>query len=104
MVDLVFLFILSDIPENEISKHLNRRTGEPNRFRIALGDTLRHHLAITILVTGIFAILALHPCTLQQELSTKSTKHDGVELLLNKLVAILFVNRFFSLTNGPLSP
>lgn len=72
-------------------------------FGVGLGDTLGDDLWITFLVASVIAIRALHTRGVFEEFTTESTTHNVVKLLLNKLVAILFDNLFFTLTNGAFS-
>lgn len=72
-------------------------------FRIALADTLGNDARIALVVAGILAVFALHTSRVLEEISTKRTAHDVVELVLDKLVAVHFVNLFFALSNSALS-
>jgi hypothetical protein len=69
-------------------------------FCVGLRDTFCHNLRVTLLVTSVFAVGALHTSSILEKLSTESATHDVVELLLHKLVPVLFVYFFFSFTNG----
>ena len=51
------------------------------RLRVGFADALRNDFRVALLVAGIFAVLALHPCGVLEEFSTQSTSHDVVELL-----------------------
>lgn len=51
------------------------------RLGIGLADALCDNFRIALLVTGVFAVLALHPRRVLEELSTQSTSHNVVELL-----------------------
>jgi len=73
------------------------------RFVVGLADTLGDDLWITLSVTGIFTVGTLHAGSIFQEIATKRTTHDVVELLRHKLVALLLVNFFLSLADGTLS-
>lgn len=66
------------------------------RLRYALGD----YLGVTLLVTSVSAVRTLHAGAIFEEISTKSTAHDIVELLLDKFMAILLVYVFFPLANS----
>jgi hypothetical protein len=72
-------------------------------FRIALADTLGDDASITLGVTGILAVFALHTGRILEEISAKRTAHDVVELVLNKLVAVHLVDLFLALSNSALS-
>ena len=63
-------------------------------------NTLGDDLGVAFLVTGVFAVLALHTSRILQKVPTKGASHDIIELLKNKLVAIQFVYLFFTLTYG----
>lgn len=79
-----------------------RRRGT-HRVGVALGDALGDDLLVAILVARVFAVLALHPRALEEELAAERAQHDGVELLLDKLVAVLLVDLLLALANGALS-
>lgn len=70
---------------------------------VRLCDTFRHHLRIALFMTGVLAVGALHPCGVFQKFTAKRATHNVVELLLDKLVTILFDHLFFALANGTLS-
>lgn len=70
---------------------------------VGFADTFRDHFGITLPMASVLAILTLHTGSIFQEIATKSTAHDVVELLRDKLVALLFVNLFLSLADGTLS-
>ena len=72
-------------------------------FSVRLANTLCDNFRVTVLVARVFAISALHPRRIFEEVATESTPHDVVKLLLNELVAILFVNFFLALTNSSLA-
>jgi hypothetical protein len=67
---------------------------------IGLRDTLGDNLGVALLMARVSAIRALHACGIFEKVSTQSTTHDVVELLLDKLVPILLVDIFLSLANG----
>lgn len=70
------------------------------RLSIGLRDTLRDNLRVALLVTREFTVGTLHTSRVLEEVAAKRASHDVVKLLLDKLVAILFVNFVFLLTNG----
>ena len=51
----------------------------------------------------VLAVFALHAGALEEELAAKSAEYDGVELLLDKLVPVLLVDRVLALTHGALT-
>lgn len=69
-------------------------------FRIRLADTFCDDLGVAFLMTGIFAILALHTGRIFEEFSAKCTTHDIVELLEHKFMAVKFIDFFFALADG----
>ena len=70
------------------------------RLGIGLRDTLRDNLRVALLVARKFAVGTLHTSRVLEEVAAKRASHDVVKLLLDKLVAILFVDFVFLLTNG----
>lgn len=66
---------------------------------IRFTDTFRDDLRVTFFVARVLAILALHAGGILQELSTKGTTHDVVELLKHKFVAVKFMDLFFALAD-----
>lgn len=72
-------------------------------FRIALAHTLRDDLVVALLVAGVSTVLALHPCSLEEELLAERTENDSVELLLDELVPVLFENLLLAFTHRALS-
>lgn len=70
---------------------------------VGFADTFRDHFGITLSMASVLAILTLHAGSIFQEIATKSTTHNVVELLGDKFVALLFVNLFLSLADGALS-
>lgn len=73
------------------------------RLVVGLADTLGDDLWIALSVTGIFAVGTLHAGSIFQEITTKRTAHDVVELLGDKLVTLLFVNLLLLLSDGTLT-
>ena len=69
-------------------------------LRIRFADTFSNDLGVAFFMACIFAILALHTSGILQELSTKSTTHDIVELLEHKFMAVKFMDLFFALADG----
>ena len=57
-------------------------------FRVRFTDTFGDDFGIALLVTGVFAVLALHSGRILQKLSTQRAAHDIVELLENEFMAI----------------
>jgi hypothetical protein len=70
---------------------------------IGLRNALGNDFPIATFVTCKLAVRTLHACRILKQFSTKSAAHNVVELLLDKFVAILFVDFFFSLTDGSLT-
>jgi hypothetical protein len=70
---------------------------------IGFADTFGDDLWITLAMARVFAIGALHTSRILQEIPTKRTAHDVVELLSNELVPLLLVDLFFLLANGTLT-
>ena len=69
-------------------------------LRIRLANTLGYDFCVALFVTRIFAIFTLHTRRILEEVPTKSTTHDVVELLKNKFMAVKFVNFFFALSDS----
>ena len=70
---------------------------------VGFADTLCDHFGVTLAVASVLAVLTLHTGGIFQEIATKSTTHDVVELLRDEFVTLLFVDLFFSLADGTLS-
>jgi len=70
---------------------------------IRFADAFGNNLGIALRMAGVFAVGTLHTGRVFQELSAKSTTHDVVKLLLDKLVTLLFVDLFFLLPDCTLS-
>jgi hypothetical protein len=70
---------------------------------VGLADTLGDDLGIAFTVASILAVRTLHTRGVLEEISTQRTAHDVVELLGDKLVALLFVDLFLLLAHGTLS-
>jgi hypothetical protein len=70
---------------------------------VGLADAFRDHFGITLPMASVLAILTLHTSSVFQEIATKSTTHDVVELLRDKFVTLLLMNLFLSLADGALS-
>ena len=73
------------------------------RLVIGLRDALGNDFPIATFVTRKLAVRTLHASRILKQFSTESAAHNVVELLLDKLVAILFVDFFLSLTDGSLT-
>ena len=72
-------------------------------FGVRLCDTLGDHLGVALLVAGVVAVGTLHARRVFEEIAAERAAHDVVELLLHKLVAILFDDLFLALTNSTLA-
>jgi hypothetical protein len=72
-------------------------------FVIRFANTLRDNFGIALRVTGVLAVCTLHSSRVFEEVSTKGTSHDVIELLLDKFVALLLVNFLLFLSNSSLS-
>lgn len=72
-------------------------------FGVRLCDALGDHFAIALFMACVLAVRALHSSRIFQEISAQSTPHDVIELLLDKLMPILFVNFLSPLSNGAFS-
>lgn len=72
-------------------------------FRIGFTDALRNHAGVTLCMTGVLAVLALHTGRVLEEVAAKRTSHNIVKLLGYELVSEHLVNQFFALANGPLT-
>lgn len=70
---------------------------------VGFANALCHDFGVTFLVACVFAILALHPSRVLQEIPTKSAAHDVVKLLEHEFVTIEFMDFFFPLTDGALA-
>lgn len=66
-------------------------------------NTLGNNIGIALFVTCIFAIHALITPSVLEKIATVSAFHDIVELVLNKLVAMHFVDLFLLLSDCTLS-
>ena len=70
---------------------------------IGLAYALGNDFGETVRVTSIFAVFALHARRVFEELATERASHDTIELLSDELVAILFLDLFFALSDGTFS-
>ena len=70
---------------------------------VCFADTLGDHLGIAFAMASVFAVGALHSSGVFQEVATKSTAHDIVELLRDKFVALLLVDLFLLLSDCTLT-
>lgn len=70
---------------------------------IGFANTLGDNLRVTFAMASVLAIGTLHSCCVFQEVATKSTAHNVVELLGNELVPLLFVNFFLLLSDSTLT-
>lgn len=73
------------------------------RLSIRFTNTLGHDFGITFLMTSVFAILTLIARSIFEELATKGTSHDLVELLHYEFMPVDFSDLFLSLTNCALT-
>ena len=73
------------------------------RFSIRFRDTFGDNLRVAFFMAGVFAILALITDTIFEKVSTKSTPHNIVELLLDEFMAVGFMDFLFLLPDSPLS-
>jgi hypothetical protein len=72
-------------------------------FCCRLCDAFCNDFPVASLMTRKFTVGTLHTSSIFEKFSAKCTTHDVVELLLNKLVAILLVDFFLLLTNSTLT-
>lgn len=70
---------------------------------VGLADTLGDDLGIAFAVAGVLAIRTLHARRILEELPTKRTAHNVVELLGDELVTLLLVNLLLLLADGTLT-
>jgi hypothetical protein len=70
---------------------------------IGFADTLGDNLGVTLAVAGVLAIRTLHAGSILEELSTQCTTHNVVELLGDKLVALLLMNFLLLLAHSTLT-
>ncbi len=70
---------------------------------VRLADALCDDFRVAFCVAGVLTVCALHSSRVLKEVTTKRTAHNVVELLLDKFVALLFVNFFLLLSNSSLS-
>lgn len=70
---------------------------------VGLANTFGDHFGITLGVTCVLAVLALHTRGILHQVSTECTSHNVVELLFDKLVALLLVDFFLPLFHCTLS-
>lgn len=54
-------------------------------------------------MASVLAVGTLHASRILQKISAKRTTHNVIKLLCNELMSLLFVDFFFSLTDGPLT-
>jgi hypothetical protein len=54
-------------------------------------------------MTSVFAIRALHASRILEEIATKSTTHDVVELLLHEFMSVHFMHLFLARTESTLT-
>lgn len=97
MIDL-FLVLLFSIDQ---CKHVHHRRATYSC--VGLGDTFGDDIDMAFLVACISAILALITRSIEQEISTKGTKHKLIETLLDKLVTVHLVDLVLALANSTLT-
>lgn len=73
------------------------------RLCIALADALGDNAGEALCMTGVLAVLALHPGRVFEELAAERAAHNVVELLLDELVAVHLVDVLLSLADSALS-
>lgn len=67
---------------------------------VRLANALGDDFGITLLMTEIIAIAALHTTGVLQKIATECAAHDVVKLLSDEFMAILLMNFLFPLTNS----
>ena len=67
---------------------------------VRLADALGDNLGVAVLVAEVLAVFALHTRSVLEKFSTKCAAHDAVELLVDELVAVLFLYLFLALADG----
>lgn len=73
------------------------------RLGIGLADTLGDDARVTLDVTCVLAVLALHAGAALEEIAAEGTAHNVVELPLDKLVAVHLVHLLLALPDGTFS-
>jgi hypothetical protein len=68
-----------------------------------LSNAFCDNFLVATLMTSEFTVGALHSGCVFKKLTTKSTTHNIVELLLDELVSVLLMDLFFLLTNSTLT-
>jgi hypothetical protein len=97
MIDL-FLVLLFSIDQY---RHFQQK--RVTYSRVGLGNAFSDDIDMTFLVTCVSAILALITRSIEQEIPTEGTKHELIETLLDKLVAVHLVNFVLTLANSTLT-
>jgi hypothetical protein len=69
-------------------------------FGVRLCDALGDHFAIALFMARVLAVRALHSSRVLQEISAQSAPHNVIELLLDKLMPVLFMDFLSPLSNG----
>ena len=67
---------------------------------IRFADTFGDNTRVTFRMASVFAVLALHPRGILEEIPAQRTAHDVVELMLHELVPIHLVDLFLALTDS----
>lgn len=73
------------------------------RLVVRLADAFRDDFWIAFCVARVFAVSALHAGRVLEEIPTKRTPHNIVELLLDEFVTLLFVHFFLLLSDSALT-
>ncbi len=69
-------------------------------FGIRFADTFGDNFSVALLVTRVFAVLALHTRRVFKKIPAQGAPHDVVELLKDKFVAVKLMNIFLALPDG----
>ena len=72
-------------------------------YRVRLGDTFSDNLLVTFLVAGISTIFTLISQCIEKEVVAERAQHQLIELLLDELVSIHFVNFAFPFSDRTLT-
>ena len=72
-------------------------------YTSGLRYTFCDHFLVALLVASVSAIFTLIPECIEQEVSTKRTQHELVELPLDELVAVHLVYLALALAHGALT-
>ena len=72
-------------------------------FVICFANAFCDDLRVAFSVTSVLTVCTLHTSGILEKFSAKSAAHNVIELLLDKLVALLFMDFFLLLADGALS-